>query len=195
MEHRGLTGQIGVVLVGIGEGDVHVEGLAGGVTDDLGQKIINVGVAAGGNQSTAAVGVAAAELLAVHGAHVVDVHHVAIRNGAVGDLVVGGVLVQNGVDLGVQLVIGDGVLLGGHGDALVLGQGHQSGAVHTLQGAIVVQVSTVHIAVVLHGRRAAGSSLAGRAGSAAACQAERQGQAGADAAQTDQILIQCSFPP
>ena len=40
VEHRGLTGQIGVVLVGIGEGDVHVEGLAGGVADDLGQKII-----------------------------------------------------------------------------------------------------------------------------------------------------------
>ena len=168
------------------------------MADDLGQKIINVGVAAGGDQSAAAVGVAAAELLAVHTAHVVNVHHVAVFDGAVLDLVVGGVLVQNGVDLGVQLVIGDGVLFGGHGDALVLGQGHQSGAVHTLQGAIVVQVSTVHIAVVLHGRRAAGSSLAGRAGSAgsaAACQAERQGQAGADAAQTDQILIQCSFPP
>ena len=195
MEHRILAGQIGVVLVGVGKGDLHVEGLAGGVADDLGQEVVNVGVASGGNQSAVAVGVAAAELLAVHTAHVVNVHHVAVFDGAVLDLVVGGVLIQNGVDLGVQLIVGDGVLLGGHGDALVLGQGHQSGAVHTLQGAIVVQVSTVHIAVVLHGRRAAGSSLAGRAGSAAACQAERQGQAGADAAQTDQILIQCSFPP
>ena len=81
---RVLAGQVRVAVVGIGEGDLHVKGLAGGVAGDLVLEVVDKAAAA--QLQDVILRGAAVKLLAVHRTHKVDADDIAHLGGTVGDL-------------------------------------------------------------------------------------------------------------
>lgn len=110
------------------------------MADDLILEVVNVAVAAQGQVSAVALGIAAVKLHAVDGTNVVDVDSVSVSSGAVSDFLVGGVVGQDVlVDVVADVLVGDLAQVGVDGDvSVVIGQGDviQSGDI--LQVAVVV---------------------------------------------------------
>ena len=131
-----LTGQIGVVRVGVGEGHIDIEGLAGLVADELLQEIIDVAGDADGDLGAGALGVAALKFHAVYLAHIVDIEGVAVLNGTVGHILLVGVAGHNGIDLLLNILF-----LYGQGAFIILDAGVLA------EGDIVLQVDAVIAAV------------------------------------------------
>ena len=119
-----LAGQVGVILIGIGEGDLDIEGFAGLVADELLQEVINIAGDADGDLSAVAVGAAALEGDTVYLADIIDVEGIAILDGAVSYLVGIGVARHDGIDAGLDILLLDGGHLLGIGEVGVLAQGN-----------------------------------------------------------------------
>ena len=200
-QHHGVAVGVGGVVVILREGDHHVEGLAGLVTDDLGQEIIHISGGTGGYGGAGAIGVAAGELHAVHAAHVVDVHLIAVLNGTVGDLGGGSVLLHEGLTLALQVLLGGVDLIGGDGDVLVVGQGHVIGQIYVGPLAVLGQVLgevDLHLGSGADGRRvgrsgSAGAGAAGRSGAAAGDKTGGHGNSQGQRGQTDHCMFQRDF--
>ena len=167
------------------------------MADDLILEVVNVAVAAQGQVSAVALGIAAVKLHAVDGTNVVDVDSVSVSSGAVSDFLVGGVVGQDVlVDVVADVLVGDLAQVGVDGDvSVVIGQGDviQSGDI--LQVAVVVvslgeaEISQVVVSGLVRlcgllgggglsgflGSSGFGSSLAGSSASAA-CQGSGHAQ-------------------
>jgi len=120
MEHGGLARQL-LRLILLGEGDIEVLLLADAHADHLLLKARDKGM--GADLEGLALGRAAREGDAVHGARVIEVHGVALDHGAILHGNLGRLLPALLLDPGVDLRVGDlgHVLLDGH--ALVLAEG------------------------------------------------------------------------
>ena len=103
-EGDGVALGVGGVAVALREGDGHIKGVADVVADDLILEAVNEGVAA--QRQVVAGGGAAGKGYAIHCAGIVDVYGVAALGCPVGDVLRGGVLVQQGVDLSLDLCLG-----------------------------------------------------------------------------------------
>ena len=145
---------VGGVAVAVREGDINIEGLAGLVAHDLVFKAVDEGTAAQ-RQAVAAVG-AAGKCHAIHGAHIVDVDGVSVGGGTVGDLLRGGVLAEQAVDLGLHVLLRrlDVRLLQRDG-SVVLRQGHIIQCADAGPVAVLVQTVTVSKVLVVIIRSAA----------------------------------------
>ena len=122
-EGDGVALGVGGVAVALREGNSHIKGVADVVADDLILEAVNEGVAA--QRQVVAGGGAAGKGYAIHRAGIVDVYGVAALGCPVGDVLGGGVLVQQGVDLGLDLGLGGlDIGLGKRQRGYIIRQGH-----------------------------------------------------------------------
>ena len=81
-----LAREVGIVRIRYGERDLDIHGFAGHMTDELLEKIVDVGGDTDRDIGSVSAGRAVLEFDAVDRSHIVDVHRIAVGYGAVGAL-------------------------------------------------------------------------------------------------------------